>query len=1035
MNEQEIFESALEKDPQQRSIYLNEVCADDIELRERVEELLQVHDHAGEFLQEPAHQILATDCAPIIEQPGAQIGPYKLLQEIGEGGMGVVYLAEQKEPVNRRVALKIIKAGMDTRQVVARFEAERQALAMMDHPNIARVLDAGATQRGRPFFAMELVKGVPITQYCDEKRLTTGRRLELFIPVLQAVQHAHQKGIIHRDLKPSNVLVADYDEQAVPKIIDFGIAKATGQQLTDMTLFTQHGQLVGTLEYMSPEQAKLNQLDVDTRSDIFSLGVLLYELLTGTTPFDRKRLESSALDEILRVIREDEPPSPSTRLSTIDSLPSIAANRNTEPARLRRSLRRELDWIVMKALEKERGRRYETASKFVEDIRHCLNNEPVSACPQSAWYRIRKFIHRNRKAVAAFASLGLMFLIIVGVVAASAGWVARDQAAQAAQRTGQLRQILTTVERLEAEGNLPEALRVARRIDVVLDVGDVDEETQRNAKQTLDDLKLVHRLEELWLQQYDRPGRKGPVGAEQTDREYAQAFGEAGLDVSRESTPVLASRLGSRSPAVLQSLAAALTDWAVARTVVQSHRNKPTDWRPLLDLADAIDPDPARMQLRALIQPGGIEGVELKRLVDSPLMKAAPSLTAVGLATVLQKAGEVDEAVQLLKHAYFRDPGNIWINAVLSDMYYLSHPMTPDQMVAHDRAALAVRPQSAVLWDDLGLGLTLQGKFDEAVLCHRQALALAPQHVQAHVNLGLALKKAGESAAAIEAFRDALRINPDFAVAHFNLGDTLWDTGRRAEGTKSMERAASLGDVDARVSLGYMLLHSNRRREAIQHLREAVKQGRDPATLVMAHSNLGCALFEEGQSDQGIDHLRMAVAADPRNDDVRRNLCFMLEVSGQVQEAIEGWRYLINRRPNDATCLNALAWTLATNNDLALRKPHEALRLARRAVQLDPQWQHQDTLSVAAYRTGAFLESLLARKEKMDATDGGDCGDKFWLAMIHAQCGQTDQGRIQFDQAMIDFDSEDAPDETLTRLRQEAESTLNGSTADQLPRR
>jgi len=338
---------------------------------------------------------------PLPEGQGSRIGPYKLLQEIGEGGMGTVFLAEQSDPVRRLVALKIIKPGMDSRQVIARFEAERQALALMEHPNIAKALDAGTTASGRPYFVMELVKGVPITRFCDEQRYTPRQRLELFVPVCQAVQHAHQKGIIHRDVKPSNVLVCLYDGQPVPKVIDFGVAKATGQRLTERTIFTEIGQVVGTLEYMSPEQAELNQLDIDTRSDIYSLGVLLYELLTSTTPLDRKRLKATAMLEMLRIIREEEPPRPSTRLSeSRDTLPSISAQRQTEPARLTRLVRGELDWIVMKALGKDRNGRYETANGFALDVERYLADEPVQACPPSAAYRLRKFARRHKGTLA-----------------------------------------------------------------------------------------------------------------------------------------------------------------------------------------------------------------------------------------------------------------------------------------------------------------------------------------------------------------------------------------------------------------------------------------------------------------------------------------------------------------------------------------------------------------------------------------------------------------------------------------------------------
>ena len=374
-NIESIFEAAIEMPPESRPAFLDNACGDDDQLRRRVERLLEAKSQARSFLESPAPELEATSGMVPVEQPGMTIGHYRLLQEIGEGGMGIVYMAEQKEPVKRRVALKIIKPGMDSRDVITRFEAERQALAMMDHPNIAKVLDCGTTATGRPFFVMELVHGQRITHYCDAHHISPDERLKLFVPVCQAIQHAHQKGIIHRDIKPSNVMVAEYDGRPVPKIIDFGVAKALNQPLTEKTLFTQFGQVVGTIDYMSPEQAGVNQLDVDTRSDIYSLGVVLYELLTGATPFDRKRLRSAAFDELMRIIRDEEPPLPSTRLSTIETLPSVAANRNVEPRKLSLLLRGELDWIVMKAMDKDRARRYDSASKFAEDVRHYLNDE------------------------------------------------------------------------------------------------------------------------------------------------------------------------------------------------------------------------------------------------------------------------------------------------------------------------------------------------------------------------------------------------------------------------------------------------------------------------------------------------------------------------------------------------------------------------------------------------------------------------------------------------------------------------------------
>jgi serine/threonine protein kinase/Flp pilus assembly protein TadD len=443
MNERDIFIAALhEKDPAARAAFLAKACGDDRALREQVEQLLCEQMELGSFLERPAGP--EPDAGPVtrtpteatsspLEGPGSVIGPYKLIQEIGEGGMGTVYMAQQTEPVKRLVAMKLIKPGMDSKQVLARLEAERQALALMDHPNIAKVLDAGQTPptyaggAQRPFFVMELVKGVPITRFCDQHRLTPRQRLELFVPVCQAIQHAHQKGIIHRDVKPSNVLVALYDDRPVPKVIDFGVAKATGQQLTEQTLHTAFGAVVGTLEYMSPEQASFNQLDIDTRSDIYSLGVLLYELLAGSPPFSRKDLERAGTLEMLRMIREEEPSKPSMKLSTAEGLPTLAANRGTEPAKLTKLLRGELDWIVMKALEKDRNRRYETANGLARDIERYLHDEPVQACPPSAWYKLKKFARRNKAALGMATLITVALLIAVAVLAVSNWRIAQEK--------------------------------------------------------------------------------------------------------------------------------------------------------------------------------------------------------------------------------------------------------------------------------------------------------------------------------------------------------------------------------------------------------------------------------------------------------------------------------------------------------------------------------------------------------------------------------------------------------------------------------
>ena len=413
-----------------------------------------------------------------LDAPPERIGRYRILERLGTGGMGDVFVAEQTEPIRRRVAVKVIKAGMDTRSVVARFEAERQALAMMDHPNIAKVFDAGTTDAGRPYFVMELVRGVPITAFCDANKLTTRQRVELMVPVCQAVQHAHQKGIIHRDIKPHNVLVTLHDGKPVPKVIDFGIAKATGPALTDKTIYTEFRQLIGTPAYMSPEQAEMSGLDIDTRSDIYSLGVLAYELLTGRPPFEAARLVKAGLNEIQRIIREEDPPRPSLRLSTMgEALTTIAGSRSTEPARLSKLVAGELDWIVMRAMEKDRQRRYETVSDLAADLKRHLTGEPVIAAPPTFAYRSATFVRRHRRSLT--IATVVVTTLLVGIVstaymaiearhqaklarrsnadAIAAGEVARQQASEAVAARAQADLRATEVSRQLGESLIAQA--------------------------------------------------------------------------------------------------------------------------------------------------------------------------------------------------------------------------------------------------------------------------------------------------------------------------------------------------------------------------------------------------------------------------------------------------------------------------------------------------------------------------------------------------------------------------------------------------
>jgi serine/threonine protein kinase/tetratricopeptide (TPR) repeat protein len=486
-----IFLEAVNLAAEEQAAFLDQACATDTALRRQVGELLDAHRHGGSFLAKPAVEPLDEGYVSTASDPGskeavspahrpasdrglkpdtaAHLGPYRLLQQIGEGGMGTVYIAEQEYPVKRRVALKVIKPGMDSAQVLRRFEAERQALALMDHTCIAKVLDAGTSpggpgeiSAGRPYFVMELVKGEPITKYCDTVNLPIRDRLMLFIQVCQAIQHAHQKGIIHRDIKASNILVCMQDGKPVPKVIDFGVAKALHQKLSERTMYTEIGSVVGTLEYMSPEQAELSAMDIDTRADVYGLGVLLYELLTGSTPLDKKRLQLAGYSEAVRLIKEEEPPRPSTRLSQSQAvLASLAARRRTEPARLAKEVQGELDWIAMKALEKDRTRRYESASSLARDVERYLTNEPVEACPPSAGYRVKKFVYRNRGPV--LAASGLVLLLIAGIVGTTLGLVrakhALDEAIRAREAEAKQTQIAVA-----SEANAHDAAREAKRL-------------------------------------------------------------------------------------------------------------------------------------------------------------------------------------------------------------------------------------------------------------------------------------------------------------------------------------------------------------------------------------------------------------------------------------------------------------------------------------------------------------------------------------------------------------------------------------------
>jgi tetratricopeptide (TPR) repeat protein/serine/threonine protein kinase len=812
--EESIFAQALEMESSvERAAFLDQACANNPALRAEVEALLRANDKSGDLLDLPEKPGVTTDL-PTSEAPGTVIGPYKLLEQIGEGGMGTVWMAEQTEPIQRRVALKVIKEGMDSKQVLARFEAERQALALMDHPNIAKVLDANRTPSGRPYFVMELVKGKSITTYCDEKRLGVRERLELFGAVCGAVQHAHQKGIIHRDIKPSNVLVAPYDGKPVVKVIDFGVAKATGQRLTDKTLFTGFGALVGTPEYMSPEQAEVNNQDIDTRSDIYALGVLLYELLTGSTPLTRKRLKEAALLEVLRAIREEEPPKPSTRLSeSKDSLPSISAQRQTEPAKLTKLVRGELDWIVMKALEKDRIRRYETANGFAMDIQRFLADEPVQACPPSVGYRLRKFVRRNKVALTATflvvlsLLLGTAFSVWQAVQATEAKELADDRLAseRAANAALNAAREEKDEQRLRTNRELGDALADIGRLQEKVRLSRFSDTDSANQLRTtlgragtlatseLADPVLVGRVKALQgeMNQLEKNRRmvallekirldrsftffhvipdSNEVG--DTPGAYEAAFRDYGLPLSdflnskppAERYKEAADRI--RESAIRDWLVVALDDWA---TVLKFNNRNPEERNRLLALAQRVEENNPwrRRYFDARIRNDEAALAALARepeTLTQPLAIIAMVAKSANFTTQERKSGDifVDVTHDLLLQAQWQHPDSLWLNFELAQRSF-------GDGVAFLRAALAVRPQSAGLHSALAYQLGSLSRHNEAAGVLRQAIRLNPDNPNFHVQLGWILweKDDPDVDGAIAEYRKAIEIDPKYALAH-----------------------------------------------------------------------------------------------------------------------------------------------------------------------------------------------------------------------------------------------------------------------------
>jgi len=961
-----IFLAAIEEHaPEQWPGFLDQACAGDLRLRAEVEKLLRARSEMGSFHEPSRPAAIATVDAPAIaERPGTIIGPYKLLEQIGEGGFGLVFMAEQQQPVRRKVALKILEPGMDTRQVIARFEAERQALALMDHPNIARVLDAGETGSGRPHFVMELVKGVPITDYCDQSRLTTRERLALFTHVCHAVQHAHHKGIIHRDLKPSNVMVTLHDGVPVVKVIDFGVAKALGQQLTDKTLFTGFAQLVGTPMYMSPEQAQFSGLDIDTRSDIYSLGVLLYELLAGVTPFDRERMRTAGYDEMRRIIREEDPPSPSTRLSTLgQAAVTVSAERQSDPKRLCRLLRGELDWIVMKALEKDRTRRYETANELARDVDRYLHDEPVLACPPSTWYRFRKFTRRHKAGLRVTAAAALVLLL----AGAGVSWALRDQAARRRELSGRRSETEQTVSAvlikteqlrkqaaeapsatsqeadaalalwLQAEASLAQAetaLRTGtahdrlreRVLEVRARIGQQREQAQREAK-------LLRYLDEA------RMARSSWIGTHFDDEgavtKYAAACVDYGLEMTPGRTEELARRIRAEQPAIREALIVALDDWHASALAV--HKLEPAKMMEAIAtmveaIATAADDDPWRQQFR--VAAIARDAAALRALSGQARRLSLPPSSLVLLSSHLLLQGDVDEALALLRWARGRHVTDFWIHFALGRVLFGVKDRSPvirEETIGCCRTALALHPAVSAAHVSLGRALLDYGQWEEAIAEYRTAIELDPKLAMAHVHLGFALQAKNQVDEAIAAYRTAIDLDPKLAPAHYNLGNALLAQNQLEEGIGEYRKAFDLDpkSAEAHVNLGHALGAKNQVEEAIAEFRKAIEL--DPKSAD-ARINLGHALLGKNQVEEAIAEYKKAIELAPKLEDAHLFLGHALWSKNQLEDGIAEFRKAIELDPKLAAAHYALGHGLWSKNQL-----EEGIAEFRKAIELDPK--------------------------------------------------------------------------------------------------
>jgi serine/threonine protein kinase/Tfp pilus assembly protein PilF len=1057
MNEREVFANALQKSTDaERSSYLDEVCAGDSQKRDRILELLLAERQLGSFIESPpAVLALTQDMPEIADKCGTMIGPYKLLQQIGEGGFGLVYMAEQREPVRRKVALKVIKPGMDSKEVIARFDAERQALALMEHRHIAKVLDCGTTPTGVAYFVMELVHGIPITDYCDQNKLPTRERLELFVSVCQAIQHAHHKGIIHRDIKPANVMVSRDAGGAVPRIIDFGISKAIDRHLTEKTLFTECGRMIGTPMYMSPEQAGMCGLDVDTRTDIYSLGVLLYELLTGATPVAKGQLEDIPYDEIRRIIRDEDPLKPSTKINALGATATtVSADRQTDPKKLSALLRHDLDWIVMKALEKDRDRRYETANSFAADIQRYLKNEPVDAYPPSATYRFSKFARRNQRtlltaaAVVAMLVAGTVVSVWQAIRAKDAERIAKAEAARA-----------TVAERIaKAEAATSEAVIAFLNRDLLAQA-DPSREPNRDLKvrEALDraSAKIDGRFQEQPLVE---AAIRHAIGTSYlTLGEYSKA--EQHL---LRAVEIRRRELGPEHRKTIASLThLAITTCDLGRHLEAENRHKEV-LQIQRGLLGAEDPQTlgSMMNLAASIyEQGRYEEVEqltleLLRIQRRVLGAEHPSTlkSMMNLASVKRLLGQYAEAEQVCRellpiqrrvlraaHPDLLNSQSILANAVLAQSRHAEAEQLHQEVYDLRRQVLGPEhPATLSSLNNLSLAIFNQGRYEEAEqlrvkLLEVQRRVLGGEHpatLATLMNLANLMNARGDSAAAEKLHREVLETrrrvlgaeHPRTLVSRLQLVNSISAQGRHVEAEQSYRDvlasyASRFGSehpdtLKARMNLSVSIHQQGRFAEAEELRREILNTqirvlGPEHADTLAGMLNLANSIYAQGRHVEAetryrevLQKMRNVLGEDnPSTLKCMMALANVVNKRGRYQEAEECFRRVleIQRRvlgaehPDTLYVMNALAWFLAFSAPPEQRNPAEAVELARETLAHQPDnGNYRQTLAQAQYRAGALNEAIKTLQKSIEVR-GPSHHDVLTLALVHWHLDQKDQ--------------------------------------------